>query len=77
MEKVRNFGKRVASRLAPLGLTAVLASMLFLFSGTAMVAAAYGPNDKVTICHNGHEITVSRNAQDAHLGHGDTLGTCP
>jgi hypothetical protein len=38
---------------------------------------------KVTICHippgnpgNAHTITVSENAVDAHLAHGDTLGEC-
>jgi len=35
-------------------------------------------NDKVTVCHNGHEICISPNAVDAHLtGHpGDVLGSC-
>jgi hypothetical protein len=33
-------------------------------------------NEKVTICHNGHEINVSINASKAHLAHGDQLGSC-
>ncbi|MDO7849378.1 HYR domain-containing protein [Hymenobacter sp. M29] len=35
-------------------------------------------NDKVIVCHNGHEICISPNAVDTHLtGHtGDQLGTC-
>ena len=33
-------------------------------------------NCKITICHNGHEITVSVNALQAHLDHGDTIGSC-
>jgi hypothetical protein len=40
-------------------------------------------NDKVKICHippgnpdNAHTISVSENAVDAHLEHGDTLGKC-
>ncbi len=40
--------------------------------------------DKVEICHvpignpaNAHTICVSVNAEDIHLGHGDTLGPCP
>lgn len=33
-------------------------------------------NDKVTICHKGQEITVSANAVEAHLAHGDKLGSC-
>ena len=42
-----------------------------------------GPNGKVTICHvppgnpgNAHTISVSPNAADAHLGHGDYCGPC-
>ena len=32
---------------------------------------------KVTICHKGHvTITVSANALDAHLAHGDSIGSC-
>jgi hypothetical protein len=32
--------------------------------------------DKVTICHKGHSITISRKALPAHLAHGDTIGSC-
>ncbi len=31
---------------------------------------------KVEICHKGKTITVSESAVKAHLGHGDTLGSC-
>jgi hypothetical protein len=31
---------------------------------------------KVEICHNGHAIVVSVNAVEAHLRHGDKLGSC-
>jgi len=32
---------------------------------------------KVTICHKGHvTITISQNALDAHLAHGDSIGSC-
>jgi len=34
-----------------------------------------GP-DKVEMCHDGHTISVSPNAVQAHLGHGDLLGSC-
>lgn len=35
-------------------------------------------NDKkVTLCHNGQTITVSKKAEKAHLRHGDTPGPCP
>ena len=33
-------------------------------------------NRRVSLCHNGHTITVSENAVPAHLRHGDTLGAC-
>ncbi len=33
-------------------------------------------SDKVNICHNGNVIEVDDSALDAHLDHGDTLGTC-
>lgn len=32
---------------------------------------------KVTLCHNGHSITVSQSAVPAHQAHGDLLGPCP
>jgi hypothetical protein len=32
--------------------------------------------DKVMVCHNGQEICVSSNAVQAHLNHGDKLGSC-
>jgi len=32
--------------------------------------------NKVTICHKGHTLTISRSALDAHLKHGDVLGPC-
>lgn len=33
-------------------------------------------NNKVEVCHNGHTITISANAVQAHLNHGDQLGSC-
>ncbi len=36
-----------------------------------------GPHgDKVTLCHQGHALSVARNAVPAHLAHGCTLGAC-
>ncbi len=36
-----------------------------------------GHNEKITICHKGkNTITISANAVDAHLNHGDTRGKC-
>ena len=31
---------------------------------------------KVTVCHNGHELSISKNALRAHLAIGDTSGRC-
>ncbi len=31
---------------------------------------------KITICHKGHNITISINALNAHLNHGDSVGDC-
>ncbi|MCK7591764.1 T9SS type A sorting domain-containing protein [Subsaxibacter sp. CAU 1640] len=40
-------------------------------------ASGNGNNEaKVTICHGGNEICVSPNAVQAHLNHGDALGSC-
>jgi len=33
-------------------------------------------NEKITICHKGHTITISINALQAHLNHGDYIGEC-
>jgi hypothetical protein len=41
------------------------------------VSAAADQYSKVTLCHRGHEITVSQNAVPAHLAQGDTIGKCP
>jgi hypothetical protein len=40
-------------------------------------ASAQYRQKKVTVCHNGHEITIAEAALPAHLAHGDTLGPCP
>lgn len=36
-----------------------------------------GNNDKVTVCHNGHSITISKNALSAHIAHGDQIRCLP
>ncbi|MGI4872251.1 MAG: HYR domain-containing protein [Janthinobacterium lividum] len=35
-----------------------------------------GNNDKVTMCHNGHEICIDANGVPAHLAQGDVVGPC-
>ena len=47
----------------------------------ALVSAGAAPlvfskQDKVTICHRGHTITVAEPALQAHLAHGDAIGPC-
>ena len=46
---------------------------------TVVDARCGNKNDKVIVCHNGHEICISPNAVNTHLtGHpGDRLGACP
>jgi hypothetical protein len=69
-----------------------LATAVMLVGGLAVIPAfeeAQAVNEpikkrgKVTICHvppgnpdNAHTVTVSRNALDAHLAHGDYKGPC-
>lgn len=35
-----------------------------------------GTLQKLTMCHNGHDISIDRNAVAAHLAIGDTVGSC-
>ena len=64
--------------------------LLVLLLGAAVVGASVipvvasngdGPQDRVVICHKPgtpaeHTMTVAQPAVAAHLGHGDTLGSC-
>jgi hypothetical protein len=59
---------------------ASLAGIGFAWSGISSSQYEYG---KVTMCHHTHSkkhpnvtITVSKNAEPAHLKHGDTEGAC-
>jgi hypothetical protein len=58
-----------------LGLTAS-AQASPVAAGADKPSKANGSNEKVLICHNGHDINVSINASQAHLAHGDQLGSC-
>jgi hypothetical protein len=57
-----------------------LLATLVLAAATSALAQKkdpVSPNEpKVTICHNGHSITVAQSAVPAHLAHGDTVGPC-
>lgn len=62
---------------------AVSAAIILATSSPSDVDAMPGKNegkgkgqDKVTICHKGHTITIAEPALAAHLAHGDTLGSC-
>jgi hypothetical protein len=67
--RTKNFGHGLAKKL---GASAVGAA--FLVSPVASTAPPH--EQKVTICHKGKAISVSRNALNAHLAHGDTVGPC-
>jgi hypothetical protein len=79
--------RRVKSLLGPAAILGVLGIVAAsgLASGTPPAAAhQYQYPEKVVICHHTHSaknpfvtITISRNALDAHLAHGDTIGPCP
>ena len=32
--------------------------------------------NKITVCHNGHLISINENALQTHLNHGDCIGSC-
>jgi hypothetical protein len=57
--------------IAPLGPTVAKAD-----STPTNTASTAGSSAKVTVCHKGVTLTISRNALDAHLAHGDTIGAC-
>ncbi len=65
LNRRRSFGLLA---LTPLGLT-----------GSASPAAteAKKKKKKVTLCHQGQTISVSKKAKKKHLRHGDTVGACP
>jgi hypothetical protein len=58
-------------------------SLTILIALFALTASAAWAGAKVQVCHippgnpgNFHTITVSQNAVQAHLGHGDLVGAC-
>ena len=56
---------------------ALIASTFLLAPLTPPAARADdAPTGKVTICHKGHTITITRGSLNNHLAHGDTIGAC-
>jgi len=53
-------------------LVLISTALCLILSGNNVLAK----KDRVTVCHNGKDKEVNENALQAHLGHGDTLGTC-
>ncbi len=46
------------------------------YVGKSLYYYSFIPGRKVTLCHNGHTISVAPQAVRAHLAHGDYLGPC-
>ena len=63
------------------GLTQILGGLalglLALDPNTSEAKKGKTKKGKVTICHQGQTITVSKSALKGHLKHGDSQGACP
>lgn len=60
-------------------MTLLVSFMVFLFSATVHSKTFASKSIKsklVTICHKGKTIRVDQSAVNAHLKHGDGLGSC-
>jgi hypothetical protein len=53
-----------------------LISTIILLALAGMSLNAVGAGNKELVCHDGKTINVSQSAVSAHLGHGDSLGSC-
>ena len=57
----------------------LIPALLFVLpvgAAVAVVTEVGARQERVTICHNDHTITVAAPAVPAHLAHGDTIGAC-
>lgn len=68
--------KRTTLALAGVGLLVALSGGMTTLPAYATGGGHGGGHTPVTICHNGHTITVDDSSLKAHLHHGDTLGPC-
>jgi Secretion system C-terminal sorting domain len=48
----------------------------WVYEGKDIFFYSFIPGRKVTICHNGHTISIAPQALPAHLAHGDKIGCC-
>jgi hypothetical protein len=69
----------ILSVAAAMVMVSVLAVVTVAFAkqdGGGLVQGGGPGQEKVTLCHKGHTITVGAPAQAAHLNHGDAEGAC-
>ncbi len=52
---------------------AVVGSLAAIPVSNALWGKAHVPVNKEQVCHKGEVVTVSKNAKDSHLNHGDCL----
>ena len=73
-----SYTRRAAAAAAlAVGLLVAFAALGGVSAGQSAISAdQYQYGKKVTICHKGKTITISRNAWPAHQRHGDVMGTC-
>ena len=73
-----SYTRRAAAAAAlAVGLLVEFAALGGVSAGQSAISAdQYQYGKKVTICHKGKTITISRNAWPAHQRHGDVMGTC-
>lgn len=67
--------RALTARRSRRAVAAALGGLLTL--GTLSGDAKKKRKKKVTLCHEGQTISVSRKKEKSHLKHGDTLGACP
>ena len=66
-----------------MALAVVAVALVAEFASSGFHLAGAAPLPKVLVCHrpggsedNQHTISISGNAVDAHLAHGDSVGPC-